>query len=92
MGELLVLLLVIGAAWLLLKLLGLLFHFTFAMLALPFKLFALAGALVIGAILIVPLALVAGLVGLMLAPVLLIIPLLPFILIGWGIVLFLRNS
>lgn len=91
MGELLLLLLVIGAAWLMLKIFGLLFHFTFAVLALPFKLFALAGALVVGTILIVPLALVAGFVGLLLAPVLLIIPLLPFILIGWGIVLLLKN-
>lgn len=92
MGELLVLLFVVGAAWLALKVFGLLFHFTFAVLALPFKLFALAGAIIVGTLLVVPIALLAGLLGLLLAPLLLIVPLLPFILIAWGVILLLKNN
>ena len=41
MGELLVLLCVIGLAWLALKIIGALFHLTFAALALPFQILAI---------------------------------------------------
>jgi hypothetical protein len=92
MGELLVLLFVIGVAWLLLKVIGALFHVTFAVLALPFQLLAAVGAVILTVILIIPFAIVAGVLGILLAPLLLILPLLPIILIGFGLLLLLRRN
>jgi hypothetical protein len=92
MGELLVLVCVIGVAWLLLKLIGGVLHLTFAMLALPFQILAAIGAVLLSVILIVPFAIFAGVLGILLAPLLLIVPLLPFIIIGLGLLLLFRRD
>ena len=92
MGELLILFCVIGIAWLALKVIGAIFHLTFAALALPFQIFAAVGAVLLSVILIIPFAVVAGVLGILLAPLLLIVPLIPFILIGFGLLLLLRSN
>ena len=92
MGELLVLFCALGVAWLVLKIVGALFHLTFAALALPFQLLAAVGAVLLSAILIIPFAILAGVLGILLAPLLLIVPLLPFILIGFGLLFLLKRN
>jgi len=92
MGELLILFCVLGVAWLVLKIVGAIFHLTFAALALPFQILAALGAVVLSIILIIPFAVLAGVLGILLAPLLLIVPLLPFILIGFGLLLLLRRN
>jgi hypothetical protein len=92
MGEIVVLLCILGVAWLVLKIIGAIFHLTFAALALPFQILAAVGAVLLSVILIIPFAILAGVLGILLAPLLLIVPLLPFILIGFGLFLLLRRN
>jgi len=92
MGELLVLLCVIGAAWLLLKVIGAVFHVTFAVLALPFQILAAVGVALLVVIFIIPLAAITSVLGILLPPLLLLVPLLPLILIGVGLSLLLRRN
>jgi len=92
MGELVVLFCVLGVAWLVLKIIGAIFHLTFVALALPFQLLAAVGAVLLCVILIIPFAVIAGVLGILLAPLLLIVSLLPFILIGFGLLFLLRRN
>ena len=92
MGELLVLLCIVGLVWLVLKVIGALFHVTFALLALPFQILAALGVVLVSLVLVIPLALVTGVLGILVAPFLLLAPLLPFIIIGLGLFLVLRRN
>ena len=74
-----------------LKILGVIFHAGIFVLVLPLKLLAIALSAIVFAVVLVPLGLVAGLAGLVVLPVVLIGPLLPFVLLGGGLYLLFRN-
>lgn len=74
------------------KLLGLLFHAGVWVIALPFKiLFAVIGAIITLAIL-VPLGVFGALASIIVIPLALLIPLAPFLLIGFGVWLLVRKN
>lgn len=91
MLELIVLFAFLLLAFVALKVLVLIFKIGFWALTLPLQIALGLGAAILAVVLIVPLALVAGLFGLVLAPFALLIPLLPFLLIAGGLYLLLRS-
>jgi len=87
-GVLLIVLIVVAFF----KILGVVFHAGVWVLALPFKILGvLIGALVLFAVLI-PLGVVGVLASVIMIPLALIVALLPFILVGAGLWLLLRNN
>ncbi len=72
-------------AWLVLKLLGVFFHVGIVMLTLPFKLLGLVIALILTPLILIPMGLFAGLVGLVALPFALLGPAIPIILIALGV-------
>ncbi len=73
------------------KLLAIILHVGFYMLAIPIKLLALAVAAIIVWLVLIPVGLVAGLAGLIVLPLALAGPLLPLVLLFGGIYLLLRR-
>lgn len=90
--ELFGILFIVLIAWLFLKLLAVFFNVTVFAIALPFKILALFLGLFLGVVLLIPLGLFAGLMGLLIAPFAILLPLLPIVLIALGVVLLIRNS
>jgi len=87
-GILLIVLIVIG----LFKILGLFFHVGIWMIALPFKILGLVIASVVLVAVLIPLGILGALASIIVAPLALLIPLLPFLLVGAGIWLILRHN
>ena len=90
--ELVSLLLIVLFAWLFIKLFAFFFHTAAALLILPFKLLAVGLASLLVIFVFVPLGFVAAIAGAVLAPLAILVPLLPFLLIGLGIYLLAKNS
>lgn len=90
--ELVTLLLIVIVGWLVLKLFAGFFHVAIFALALPFKLLAIGIASLLVVFVAIPLGLVAALTGLIVAPFAIILPLAPFLLIGLGVYLLVRNA
>ncbi|WP_456407468.1 hypothetical protein [Caldithrix abyssi] len=82
----------IVVAWIVLKLLGLIFHAGIFMLTLPFKLLGLVIALILTPLILIPMGLLAGLTAILILPLAIIGPALPFVLIGLGIWAILRKN
>jgi hypothetical protein len=91
MLELIVLFAFLLLAFVALKVLVLIFKIGFWALTLPLQILLGLVVAILAVVLIVPLALVAGLFGLVLAPFALLLPLLPFLLIAGGLYLLLRS-
>ncbi|RMD94976.1 MAG: hypothetical protein D6814_13905 [Calditrichaeota bacterium] len=89
--ELFTVLLIIVLAWAFFKIFAIFFNLAAFALIWPIKLFALALAGFLVIFLLIPLGFVAGIAGLVLAPLAILIPLLPFLLIGAGIFLVLKH-
>ncbi len=92
MEILISLLLFIVVAWIVLKLFAVFFHVGILMIAFPFKILGLVFVLLLIPLILVPLGLFAGLAGILLAPLALILPLLPVLIIAIGIWLLLKNA
>ncbi|MDZ7292351.1 MAG: hypothetical protein ONB44_19690 [candidate division KSB1 bacterium] len=88
MIELLLLCAFLLVGMIVLKIILVVFKISFWALSLPLQILAATAALLIGLLLIVPAGVLLGLLAL---PFMLIIGLLPFILIGWGLYLLLRS-
>ena len=73
------------------KLLAVILHVGFYVLALPIKLLALAVAAILVWLVLIPLGVVAGLAGLIILPLALAGPLLPGVLLVGGLVWLLRR-
>ena len=72
---------------LLLKLLALILHTGVFLLTLPFKLLAAVLSVIVVFAVLIPLGVVGAIAGILIAPLALLVILLPFILIGLGIYL-----
>ena len=90
--ELIALLFIAALALLFLKFFAFFFNIAIFAIALPFKILAFVLATLIGVILLVPLGLFVGLIGILIAPLAILAALIPFILIAIGLVLIFRNS
>ncbi|MGH7496002.1 MAG: hypothetical protein ACREOO_26920 [bacterium] len=91
MLEMIVLFVFLLLAFVALKVLALIFKIGLWALTLPLQILLGLMAAIIAVVLIVPLVLVAGLVGLVLAPLALLLPLFPFLLVAGGLYLLLRS-
>jgi hypothetical protein len=80
---------ILFVVWLVFKIAGGIFHAGFWLLALPFKLLALAISLVIGLVVFVPVVIIGSL---LIIPVALLAGLFPFILLIGGLWLLLRRN
>jgi len=90
--ELVSVLLIVFIAFIILKLFAAFFHAGVWLLALPFKLLAVLLSSVIVVFVLVPLGVVAGLVGLLAVPFALLILLAPFLLLAAGLWLLMRRN
>ncbi len=90
--ELVSLLLIVLFAWLFIKLLAFFLNTAAFMLVLPLKLLAVGLASLLVIFVFVPLGFVAAIAGVVLAPLAILAPLFPFLLIGIGIYLLARHS
>lgn len=90
--EIIGILFIILVIWLIFKVAMGIFQAGFWLIALPFKLLALFIALIIGIVVILPLTIVAGVIGLFALPLMILGGLLPFILVGAGLWLLLRRN
>ncbi len=89
--EIIAVLLLIMLALGFFKILGLLFHASVFMLALPFKIIGMMIAGLVFFLIVLPLGLLAGFVGVVAVPLALLLPILPFLLIALGTWLLLRK-
>ena len=91
MLELITLLVFVVLACAVLKVFLLIFKVGFWALTLPLQFLAGLIAVILAMVVIVPLALLAGLFGLLLAPLALLLPLFPVLLIAGGLYLLMRS-
>jgi len=89
--EIVSIVLIFLIAIVILKLVGVIFHAGIVMIALPFKLLALALSGFVVVLVLIPLGVVAGLIGLIALPLAILGPFLPFILIALGLWALLRR-
>lgn len=89
--EIVSIVLIFLIAIVILKLVGVIFHAGIFMIALPFKLLALALSGIVVVLVLIPLGVVAGLIGLIALPLAILGPFLPFILIALGLWALLRR-
>lgn len=88
--ELFVILIFIICVGLFFKIFSLIFHVGMFAIALPFKILSIVLS-VLFMVLLIPLGILGGLAGILLAPLALLVPLIPIALIIWGVVLLVKN-
>lgn len=89
--ELVSILLILLLAWAIFKAFGFFFDLAAFVILLPIKLLALAIATLLVVFVLIPIGLVAGIASIVVAPLALLLPVLPFLLIGLGIYLLVRH-
>lgn len=89
--EILAILLIIVFALLFLKIFALLFQTGIFLVMLPFKILAIVLSGLFVFLILIPLGIVGAIVGLLLAPLALIVFFLPVVLIIWGIYLLVKG-
>ena len=90
--EVIAVLLIILFSIIFLKILALMFHVGIFMLTLPFKLLAVLVSVLLVVFVLIPIGVVGGLVGLILLPLTILIPILPLALILMGLYFLLKKS
>ena len=90
--EIIAILLIIVVAILFLKILSFLLNVGIFMLTIPIKILDFILATFVVVFVLVPVGLVSGLAGLILVPLVILIPLLPFSLLLIGVILLLKKS
>jgi hypothetical protein len=88
--EFLTFLIILGLVLIGIKVLGLLFKAGIALISIPFQ---ILGAVVVAAVLfaVLPVTLITGLLAAVLVPLGILVPLLPFLIIGFGIYMLARK-
>ncbi len=90
--ELLALFIIGFAVLVCFKIFAVLFDVAIFAIALPFKILACFLGIVFGAIFLIPLGLFFGIIGVLLAPLLLLVEALPYLLIIFGVIFLLKKS
>lgn len=87
--EIIALLLIIFCSVIILKVFV---HLGIFMITLPFKLLALVISVLVVVLIMIPLGIVGGLAALITIPVVILIPLIPVVLVLWGVYLLGKSS